>query len=110
MGADAKLQDTVAAQGGAVGFLGGDVLIARLGSGLFRKTVDVVAVAGVGGDTAGGGVGLGDVAGFLKASHFGTDGGRGNLEELGESNAADRGGEFGVFLNDGKKNLFLARS
>ena len=66
--------------------------------------VDVGAIAGVGGDAAGGGVGGGDKAKIFEGGHFGADGGGRNVEKLGEHDATDRGGNLGVLFDEGEED------
>ena len=50
----------------------------------------------------------GDESEFFESSHFGTNRGTGDVKKFGESDTADRGSHLSVFLNDGKKDGFLA--
>ena len=75
---------------------------------IFLEGVDVEAIAGVGGNPAGGGVRLSDEAEVFEFAHFGTNGGGADIKKFGQRNAADGGSHFGIFFDDGIEDFALA--
>lgn len=47
-------------------------------------------------------MGLSDKAKAFELGHFGADGGGGDVKKFRQGDAANRGGDFGVLLDDGK--------
>jgi len=53
-------------------------------------------------------VGLSDEAKAFELGHFGANSGRGDIKKLGQGNAANRGGNLSVLLDDGEESFLLA--
>ena len=75
---------------------------------IFGERIDIETIASISRDTAGRGVRLGDETLLLKTGHLGADSGTRDIKKLGQGDTTDRGGELGVFLNDGEEDGALA--